>query len=105
MPATKRLVLDLPEETVADIEARVAAGGYADASAAVAAAVSDTAAADPWEDTPEFRAWLAEGDEIVARIEAGEEDDFIPAEQVFAELKAELREMIARETKPAPTRS
>lgn len=93
MPAIKRLILDLPEDAVTAIEADVASGRYADASEAVTAAVRDHAADDGWEDTPEFQAWLAEGDEVDRQMESGE-DPGIPAEQVFAELKAELRAMM-----------
>lgn len=95
MPATKRLVVDLPEEMVEMIEARVAGGEFASASAFVVALITDEDA-PPLEhedlDSPEMRAWLAEGDEIERRIEAGLEET-IPAQKVFADLRAHLERL------------
>ena len=95
MPATRRLVLDLPEETVADIEARVAAGEYADAGAVVAAGVTHLLALhaddDPDfdEDDPEWVAIIAECDESERRIDAGLEQTF-SVDEVFDRLRARL---------------
>ncbi len=96
MPATKRLVLDLPEETVHVIDARVSSGAFADAASVVVAAVSEAFSFDAWEDTPEAKAWLLAGDEAERAMEDGR-DPGTPAAQVFAELKAELRAMAERE--------
>ncbi len=92
MPATKRLVVDLPEDVVDMIEARVAGGEFASPSAYVAARIADEDAL-PLEhenlDTPEMQAWLAEAEEIERRIDAGLEET-VPAAEVFAKLKAHI---------------
>lgn len=99
MPATKRLVLDLPVETVDMIEARVAGGQFASASAYIAERIADEDAL-PFQhedlDSPEMQAWLAESDEIERRIDAGV-DEVIPIEKVFADLRAHLEQLRRKE--------
>ena len=87
MPATRRLVLDLPEDTVRDVEARVAAGEFASASDLVAAQLDAPPSGFPrgWE------AWLAEGDGVISRRRAGLEPGS-PAQEVFARVRAGLVE-------------
>ncbi len=97
MTATKRLVVDLPEDQVAMIEARVAAGEYESASALVSSVLLDTTIVpgvdEPSSDWTDFDAPSAE---TLRRLDAGLERTR-PAAEVFAEVKAELEAMIRRE--------
>ena len=77
MPATKRLVLDLPEETVADIEARVAAGEYATASQLV---LDSLTMAMPDEGSEEWAGFAASVRETARRVDSGEEVMFTSIE-------------------------
>lgn len=94
MPATKRLVLDLPEDQVDRLEAQIAAGEYGSANEAVATALDTlfTPIDEDWLRSPEGQAWLTEGDEADRDMEEGR-DPGRPAAEVFAELKAELQAM------------
>ena len=87
MPATKRLVLDLPEETVDLIEARVAAGEFATADELVSTALEDFESLP--DDDPDFEAWLRRGDEVVARLKAGREPTS-PLTEAFDRVRAKL---------------
>ena len=101
MPATKRLVLDLPEEVADTIEAHVTSGEYADAAHMVVAGVGSLPGADYAglgeldEDSPEWKAIIAECDEAGRRIDAGLERTY-SVDEVFDELKLRMRARVAQ---------
>ena len=98
MPATKRLVLDLPADQVDEIEARVAAGEFDSASALVAADLDDIGFPVVLDDgSPE---WLASGEscrETLRRIDAGVEPT-CSADEVRAYLSEQRASRVARTT-------
>ena len=87
MPATKRLVLDLPEETVDLIEARVAAGEYATASDLVLDSLGTESHDDASGEWVEFAGRVRE---TVRRLDSGEEPTFT-SEEVKAHLDERRR--------------
>ena len=100
MPATKRLVLDLPEEVAAAIDAHVSSGEFPDAAHVVAAGVgalpgaADAELDDLDEDSPEWKAILAECDEAERRIDAGLEQTY-SLDEVFDRLAARAKQRAA----------
>lgn len=100
MPATKRLVLDLPEHVAHAIDAHVTSGEYADAAHVVAAGVGflpgadDAGVGEPDEDSPEWKAVIAECDEAERRIDAGLERTY-SVDEVFDRLAARAKERAA----------
>ena len=89
MPATKRLVLDLPAETVDAIAANVASGLYANAQETVTAAIAQLQSAQsdpPLGVTPEeWAAFATRCKEVSARVAAGVEKTY-SVEEARAEL-------------------
>ena len=94
MVATRRLVVELPEAQVAMIEARVASGEYASASALVSARIDDEFASpvEMAEGGPALTAFDARCAETLRRLEVGAEPLY-PAEEVFARLREKLERL------------
>ncbi|MEO4000204.1 type II toxin-antitoxin system ParD family antitoxin [Mesorhizobium sp. CAU 1732] len=89
MARMERFTVDLPAETIADVERAVESGLYSSASEVLQAGIDALHIGDDTpHEGPEFEAWLRK--EVVPtydRIKAGKER-LIPIDEVFAELKA-----------------
>ena len=90
MPATKRLVVDLPVEQADWIEAEVASGRYASPGAYLSARLAEEDALPSGFDALDWDALTAEGEAQARRIAAGEEQ-VRSAEAVFTDLEARIR--------------
>jgi Arc/MetJ-type ribon-helix-helix transcriptional regulator len=85
MSATERVIVDLPADLVEKLRERVAAGDIQSESEALREGLASVLAPDFWNEE-----WLErEVGEIYDRVMAGEEE-LIPAEQVFDEIRAEI---------------
>ena len=87
MPATRKITVELPEETAREIDARVASGFAESAEAYVVESLETYLLGQD----PEIERWLRE--EVVPTMDrwGREQTPGVPAEEVFAGIKARYR--------------